>query len=228
MQLRLIHHVSDYVGFRNYQDVGSDLDAQSFLVSQIINRLATTAIVKVVKVSNAGEVAPVGTVDIICLVNQVDGDGNPTEHGIIHNVPYFRLQGGTNAIILDPQVGDVGISVFCSRDISAVKRTKSSANPGSSRKYDWSDALYVGGILNGAPSQYVRFTQTGINVVSPTKITLNAPVVEIAASTSMNVTTPVVNGDVRISGALTNNAHDVGSGHRHTASGGTGVGGPPQ
>jgi hypothetical protein len=108
---------SGYTGFRDPRDSGSDFDAQSFLVNQILNRLATTALVKVTKVTSAGEVAPVGLLDAIPMVHQIDGAGNPTEHGVIHNIPYFRLQGGTNAIIIDPQVGDIGLAVFCSRDI---------------------------------------------------------------------------------------------------------------
>jgi hypothetical protein len=39
-------------------------------------------------------------------------------------VPYFRVQGGADAIIIDPKVGDLGIAVFCSRDITGVKRSK--------------------------------------------------------------------------------------------------------
>lgn len=214
--------MSGYAGFKDFQDIGSDFEAQSFLINQIINKLATTSIVKVVKVSNAGEVAPVGTVDIICLVNQVDGDANPTEHGIIHNVPYFRIQGGTNAIIIDPQINDIGIAVFCSRDISSVKRSKGVANPGSNRKFDWADALYVGGILNNVPVQYVRTSTSGIEITSPTAISLNAPNIMLAAT---NIT---INGATATTGALTSNGHDISSTHRHTSSGGIGIGGPPQ
>ena len=213
--------MSGYVGFRSYQDIDSDFEAQSFLINSIINRLATTAVVRVVRVSNAGEVAPVGLLDVVPMVNQVNGDGDPTEHGVIHNVPYFRLQGGTNAIIIDPQVNDIGIAVFCSRDISAVKRTKATANPGSNRKFDWADALYVGGILNGVPTQYLRTSASGIDITSPTAITMNAPSITIAGT---NIT---INGATAITGTLTNNGHDVGSTHRHTSSGGVGVGGPP-
>lgn len=219
--------MSGYAGFRDYQSIGSDFDAQSFLVNQIVNRIVTTALVKVAAVKNAGEVAPVGLVDVIPMVHQVDGSGNPTEHGLIHSVPYLRSQGGTNAVIIDPQVGDIGIAVFCSRDISSVTRTKAPANPGSNRKYDWADALYIGGVLNGVPQQYVQFSADGITVTSPTKVTIKAPVLEIDASTSINVTTPTINGDLVTVGALKNNGHFVGSTHEHTNSGGTGIGGPP-
>jgi hypothetical protein len=90
--------------------------------------------------------------------------GNPIPHDVIHNLPYFRLQGGTNAVIVDPDVGDKGFAVFCSRDISAVKRTKAIANPGSSRRFNWADGLYVGGVLNGTPANYVEVSPSGITV----------------------------------------------------------------
>lgn len=214
--------MSGYFGFRDTSDSDQNFEAQSFVISQLINRLATTSVVRVVKISNAGELAPVGLVDVIPMVNQVDGDGNPIGHGIIHNVPYFRLQGGANAIIIDPQINDVGIAVFCSRDISSVKRTKAVANPGSNRKYDYADALYIGGILNGEPNQFFQFTAEGITLSSPVAININAPNITI---TGTNV---AINGTTATTGALTSNGHDISSTHRHTSSGGTGVGGPPQ
>ncbi|RYY79987.1 MAG: phage baseplate protein [Moraxellaceae bacterium] len=107
------------------------------------------------------------------------GDRRAVPHGVIHKIPYFRLQGGRNAIILDPQIGDIGMCGFCSRDSSAVIANKDFGNPGSFRKFDWADGLYFGGFLNGTPSQYIRFSESGIDLVSPTKITLDAPEVEV-------------------------------------------------
>jgi phage baseplate assembly protein V len=43
------------------------------------------------------------------------------------------------------------------------------------------DGLYIGGVLNGAPTQYVQFSTSGITLNSPTKITLAAPTVEVDA-----------------------------------------------
>jgi hypothetical protein len=115
--------MSGYAGYQSPQDTRTDYDAQHFLIEQLINRLATTALVRVVAVTSAGAVAPVGTVDVVPMVHQVDGVGDPTPHATIFNVPYFRAQGGADAIIIDPKVGDVGIAVFCSRDITGVKRS---------------------------------------------------------------------------------------------------------
>ncbi|USA53879.1 hypothetical protein NDN13_01415 [Acinetobacter sp. C32I] len=139
--------------------------AQRFFISQMLNDIQTVSLVKVVGV-NAGGTAPVGFVDVQPLVNQMTGDRKAVEHGVIYKIPYFRIQGGASAIIIDPKVGDIGMCGFCSRDISSVVATKKVANPGSYRKFDWSDGLYFGGFLNGAPSQYIEFTDDGINIVS--------------------------------------------------------------
>jgi hypothetical protein len=216
--------MSGYNGFQDYQDNGTDFDAHSFVIKGILNRIATTTLVQVVKVTNAGELAPVGLVDVLPMVNQLDGEGNPTPHQVIHNLPYFRLQGGTNAIILDPQVNDIGAAMFCSRDISAVKRTKAAGNPGSARKYDYADGLYIGGWLNGLPVNVIRFSADGINVTHQTKITLTAPSVEIDASSGLTI-----HANTAVTGTLTDNGHDVGSTHRHTQTQtGTGISGIPQ
>lgn len=152
-----------------------DYNALLFVIRQQLMKLQTVTLVRVVKVTNSGGVSPVGTVDVQPLVNQMSGNRQATPHGIIANVPYMRLQGGTDAVILDPKVGDIGMCGFASRDISAVKTAQGPANPGSFRTFDWADALYFGGFLNGAPTQYVRFEAGGIHVVSPTAITLQAP-----------------------------------------------------
>lgn len=217
-----------FVGFLQPDDRSSPYLAHAFIIAQLINQIATIALVKVMKVTNNGGLAPVGFVDVMPMVHQVTDTGVPTPHGIIHNIPYFRLQGGTNAIIIDPAVNDIGICTFCSRDISGIKRTKDVGPPGTARKYDWADGLYIGGVLNGVPTQYIRHSPNGIEVVSPKQINLIAPIVQINASTEILVNTPQVNGDLHTTGLLTNNNHDVGSIHQHTASGGTGVGGPPQ
>ena len=56
---------------------------------------------------------------------------------------------------------------FASRDISTVKNTKAVSNPGSQRTYDWSDGLYLGGFINGAPTQYLQFLGGSIKAKSP-------------------------------------------------------------
>lgn len=171
----------------------------AFMVHQALSKMQTATLVRVESCTNAGALSPVGFVDVTPLVNQLDGQGNPTPHVTIHNVPYLRLQGGANGIIMDPQKGDIGVCVFASRDISKIKATKKQGNPGSFRQYSFSDGMYLGGMLNGTPTQYVQFSAAGIKIHSPVAVVLDAPdiqlnaaTVEINGTTSTTVTTPTL------------------------------------
>lgn len=181
----------------------------NFAIQQAIGRMQTATLVRIESCTNDGDLSPVGFVDVTPLVNQIDANGNPTPHVTIYNLPYLRMQGGTNAIILDPVVGDIGVAVFASRDISKVKTTQGQANPGSFRQYDFADGLYLGGMLNAVPEQYIRFNSEGVEIVSPNKITLNAPDIALI-------------GDVTISQSLTVTDDVIGEGislhnHEHTS-----------
>lgn len=214
-------------GTQTPDSTSGEFNSLTFVITQLINRLATATPVKVIAVSNSGGLSPVGFVDIQPLVSQLDGFGNAVEHGVIHGCPYMRLQGGANAVILDPQVGDIGIAVFADKDISSVCANKGESTPGSFRRFSMSDGMYIGGILNGTPSQYVQFSTSGIKIHSPTlinldapdiqlnattiecnassSITMTAPTVAIVAATSTTVTTPTftVNGATVLNGSIT-------------------------
>ncbi len=170
------------VGQLKPQTTWGDYNSAHFVVQQSLAKMQTATLVEIVAVNNTGGVSPVGYVDIKPLVNQLDAKGKPVSHLTIHNVPYLRLQGGGNAIILDPEIGDIGVALFASRDISKVKKTRAQANPGSLRQFSFSDAMYMGGMLNGTPIQYIQFSATGIAVKSPTKITLDAPEIEVTGA----------------------------------------------
>ncbi len=179
---------------------------------------------------------------------QVTGDGQTVPHGTIYNVPYSRWQGGANAVIMDPQVGDIGMCLFASRDISAVKTdpqaavANSGAPPGSKRTYNFADAVYVGAILNGTPAQYVQFNAEGIRVVSPTRVRVEAPVAEIVAEDRITLQAPLIelkgdiaqtDGDITATGEYVGQGDVTGNGvslHDHTHGGVTAGGahtGPP-
>lgn len=199
----------------------SEYNTLAFVFQQLLQKIQTATLVEVLSVTNAGGVTPVGMVSVKPLVNQMTGNRVAVPHGEIFNIPYLRLQGGANAVILDPEVGDIGMAAFCSRDISAVKNSKAAASPGSFRMFDWADGLYFGGFLNGAPTQYFRFSTAGIDVVSPTKIRLLAPEVEIQASTSVLINSPAITiegGGTSIDGKtfLTHDHTEVQSGLSNT------------
>jgi len=194
-----------YAGAKNETSGLGDFNERHLAMQQALSGINTATLVRVTAATNSGELSPVGFVDVQPLVDQLDGALQVMPHAEVFHLPYMRLQGGANAVIIDPQVGDIGIALFADRDISVVKDTRGQAAPGSGRRFDMADGLYIGGFLNATPVQYIQFTADGINVVSPTKLTLTAPEVEINASTSFTVNAPqsTFSAMVTINGLLT-------------------------
>lgn len=200
-----------FAGFQRPGTAASEYNTLKLMIDGMLSRVRTATLVKVMAVTNSGGVSPVGFVDILPMVNQVDGIGQATEHLTIYKCPYLRVQGGANAIILDPQVGDIGIAVFADRDISSATANKGQANPSSSRRFSMADGLYLGGVLNGLPTQYTRYSSTGIEIHSPTQVKISAPdvLIEVTtlvvnASASVTITTPTftVNGATVMNGTV--------------------------
>lgn len=205
-----------YAGSQTVFDGNDEYSRMSYIVKSILNRTATATLVQVKTVTNNGEVEAVGFIDVQPMVAQLDGAGQPTPHGIIHDVPYFRIQGGTNAVIMDPKVDDIGICIFASHDLSAVKENKAPSNPGSRRRFSMADALYIGGVLNGVPENFIRFDSAGD--------------IELKPATKVTVT-----GDLMVTGDIKTDDGDVIAGtvslklHKHTGvTTGGGISGPPQ
>ena len=161
--------MTNETAYQGAQDAGSnggDYNQVAFVIQQLVSRLATATLVQVQAVSNTpGQVTAVGRVDVLPMVNQINGYGDATPHGVLHNLPYFRFAGGNNAILLDPQVGDLGIVIFCDHDISSVKATGKQANPGSRRRFDMADGIFIGLCIGPTPERYIAFTDSGINIV---------------------------------------------------------------
>lgn len=170
-----------YFGFTDPTTTQGEWNKLRFAIQSQIANLNTSLPVRVKSVTGIG-VNPVGFVSIEILVDEVTGNDMTIPHGEIANVPYVRLQGGSNAVIIDPEVGDIGMAMFCSRDISAVKNARQSAPPGSRRMYSFSDCAYMGGVLNGAPTQYIQFTAGGIIIHSPTSVKGEAPLIQMSAT----------------------------------------------
>ena len=142
----------------NYTDYTSDYNELQFVIRQRLADIQTALPVEIVAVKD-------GFVDVKPIVQQLSADGSVIDHGVIYNIPYFRLQGGVNGIIIDPAVGDIGLCVFCSRDISGVKNARKNAPPSSRRMHSFSDGVYIGGILNDAPTRKIVFDDSGIDVI---------------------------------------------------------------
>ena len=163
---------------RPEQSVGGAAQ-DKFIIQQLISNVHTMIPVEVVSVSvPTGTLAPIGRCSVRPLVQQVDGNNNVYGRGEIINVPYLRVQGGKNAVVLDPVVGDVGLCGFCERDISMVKRTGAEAAPNTRRQYSLNDAVYMFTMMSGTPEQFVHFKDSGIDIKSTGDININGLIIK--------------------------------------------------
>jgi hypothetical protein len=155
-----------------------EMSLMRFIAEQVVNGMATTTLVEVVAVGAE-------TVDVRPLTKQVDGAGNGIDHGIIHGMPVHAMRAGPAVIRIKPRIGDIGAAMFCHSDISGVKANKKASVPGSRRRYDWSDGLYIGGFLpKTAPTTIIEI-DAGNNVV------ITAPKVSIDVSDLVDIAGPV-------------------------------------
>ena len=189
----------------------SDFNALNFLIDQRLSQVRTAVPVKIIAVHGGGVGAP-PAVDVQPLVNQRTGRNEKEDHGTIYGIPCSRAQGGGNAVINDPKVGDVGHMLVSDRDISALKANKGKqSNPGSARSHSLSDGVYHGAILNeGTPSQYVHFTDDGVTIhckngnaitMGPSGINLNGVIID--SSGKITAPSDVIAGSI----SLQNHTH---------------------
>lgn len=207
--------------YQGAQDQGSDateFNSTDFHIRQVLATSVRTAVpVKVIRAPYdengtaipRGSAVPTGYVDVQPLVNQLDGRGQPTQHGVVYKLSYYRYQGGNFAIISDPVVGDVGKMVIADRDTSVVRKTRGQiSNPGSTRKFDPADGTYFGTMLAGAPQSYVSYDGSVLHIVVP-------------AGQQVLVT-----GDLKVTGKILTNTDVDLAVHVHTDPQGGDVGAP--
>ena len=212
-----------YTGHAALSDITGEYSRLEFVVQSILAKSATTTLVIVRAVDD-------DKVDVQPMVSQLDGAGNAVDHGIIHGLPVWRLQGGNSAVIVKPAVGDIGLAVFASTDISNVKRKKAPTTPGSFRRFDWSDGIYLGGLLNAEPTQFIRMDETGITITAGDSlpVTINAP-----GGLTIDTPTAEFSGDIAVTGDLTTGPGSTFNGksfdsHQHSGvTTGGGTSGPP-
>lgn len=180
--------------------LANEADMMKQIMRSLLSEVRTSLPVQVVSVTNNGQVSNIGYVSIRPLVASMTNDQVAIPHGVIHNVPYCRMQAGQNAIIMDPKVGDIGIASFCDRDISLVKANKRADAAGSFRKFDMSDAIYQYTVISvNPPTQYIRFHDAGIDIKTA-KLTINGEVAQSGGDVSVatNLTSNTVNATTQL------------------------------
>lgn len=174
------------------QDVNCEANINEFIFNTLMSRHSFVQLVIVKKVK-AGPL-----LDVMPLVSGFSADGSRVDNSTVFNVPVWRLQRGASAVIMDPIEGDIGLMLCCDRDITKVRDEKKESLPASKRVHSKSDGIYLGGVLNADPSQYVKFSNDGIDIVSPLLVNVNGNVVSINAESRAEINAPqiLLNGQV--------------------------------
>ena len=144
-------------------------NALRFAIDMAQDARMNCTIVQVKKIKTDGGVAPIGRVEVLPLVQMVNGVGQTVDHVSVYNLPYIRMVGGKSAVIIDPKVGDIGIVVVADRDISAVKNSKKMSPPGSARANNIADGIFIGCCLSDKPENYIRFVDDSTIELTPDK-----------------------------------------------------------
>lgn len=191
----------------------SDAESLQYVFKKL---LSGAFFIELVEVLEMRGVAPNLVVDVMPLVTRTDPSGAIIDNSPIYNIPVFRLQRGSSAIIMNPVPGDIGMIAVCDRDNSLARENRKKSVPATKRTHSKSDALYLGGFLNSEPSQYIEFADNRLNIVAPFGI---------------NVTTPemYVSGNIKSGGNITDNSNSQSSSlkalrdnynqHRHPVAG---------
>lgn len=172
-------------------DTNTDANTQRYMMERFLSGKMFTTIV-MVKAVYPGEENQMSFVDVRPMVHGTNGAGEMIERGDIFNVPVWRLQAGDRAVIMDPEVGDIGFISCCDEDSRNVKKNQSPSLPASSRNHSYGDAIYMGGLLNQAPLQFAKFHRDGIDIVTPLDVNVNGRVVSVNAEEKISLNAPVI------------------------------------
>lgn len=167
-------------------DLIDDYNALIYIINSVVKKVNTVELVRVEAVNQEEK-----TVTIIPIVQDANAEGNRIPVSPIQDIRYIRWQYGGNAIKATPEVGDIGMVVICKKDISNAEEGIIATH----REYCIADGIYIGGIfgLNQEPTQFVEFTEEGINITSPNDINLTCLNANINATTSATITSPIIN-----------------------------------
>lgn len=192
----------------------STLNTLFTMMDNAVSRIFTAMPVQVLTVDTDKRL-----LDVMPMVSMLDNEGQAVEHAQISNIPYARQQAGDYGIIIDPKVGDKGLVVFASRDISNVVANRSKHIPASMRKHSISDAVYIASLLNEDPRTWLQITDGKLEMAiapapkqSPTTfLSVEDQKVEVSLANG-STTLSVENQNVKISLSSGTNVNITGTG----------------
>lgn len=210
-------------GFASSYSTTSQFNAVNFQIKQELRKISTVFLARIDSCTSSG-VGGSGYVSATPLVTQIDGEGNSVPATEIPRMPYYRIQAGIGALILNPVPGDIGVFVSCKSDISTIEAgTNTPQRPGSFREFDQSDSILVAVIHTQPPEVYIHIEQDktilihapqGLKIETDSDVELTAGGnlkanvsgnVEVTAGGNVNITAPqtTINGPLTVTGPIT-------------------------
>jgi hypothetical protein len=151
----------------------SDANALAFMFRKLMSESKFIELVTVEEVD-----AEAKTCKVKPLIIPVAASGVPIDVQPVSDIPYFRLQMGGSAIVINPKVGDMGLMLICDENTTGVLAGKSAATASTGQQHSRQFGIYLGGValLNGEPTEYIEFTGSGINIVAPNGVNIDGEV----------------------------------------------------
>lgn len=193
-------------GIGDIYQASTPFNANNQQINSVLQKINTVFLGRVIAVTSGG-VGGSKTVTAQPLICQIDANGNALPSPKLVEIPHYRVQAGTGAIILDPKVGDIGVFVCCKRDSSNVKnRVTDPQVPASFRSFDLADSIMIATIHTGAADTYIHIIPENGEIIikAPSSLTVNTAAATINASGSTAINSPetTISGHVTIKGGL--------------------------
>lgn len=149
------------------------------LRAEIFASLNCVQIGKIEKVTPAEQ-----TVEISLQIKRLAADGTSTVYPLLVDCPYFVLQGGGAYIDMPIKAGDYCIVLFNDRCIDSWWSTANVADPPSTRKHSFSDAIAIVGL--NPKSSPLDMDGEKTRIINPDGIELNGNTKEFVTWTELN------------------------------------------
>ena len=171
-------------GFNDFTTDNNEFNVWQFMIKSALSKIRTAFLAKVVNVYKEKNL-----VDIFPIIKGVDANGNELDQVPIFRIPYFQYVGGSNKIIITPEVNDYGLCITSDRDITNFKINRKETKPATLRMFDARDSFYVGGFLNEKQiKNLIEINNNGIKVKTDGTMTIEATgEIDIISDSSLNV-----------------------------------------
>lgn len=154
------------------------------------------------------------------MVAMVTTNGDNVPRNQLASIPVLNIGGGGFILSFNFFPGDLGWIKANDRDIADFLKRYSEAVPGTKRIHDFNNGLFIPDVMTGytidsedVENAVLQTLDGTVKVsLSPDKLKLTAPEIELNAVTNCSIISP----EIKIAGYLTNNGVNVGSTHIHS------------